>query len=222
MFKKFLIAIAGFIVVVLSLGAVKVAQIKEMSSVSHVPPPTAVTTIEAATVDWHPSLQAIGTLAPVQGVTLSADAEGTIVKIMVESGTAVKAGDPLVEIDTTVEVAQLNAAQARADLAKVNIDRAKELLESKALAKSEFDTIEASSKQALADVAALKAQIDKKLVRAPFDGRIGIRLVNVGQYISKGRALMPLQKLDPIFANFSVPQRQLSDMTIGQKISVTV
>jgi membrane fusion protein (multidrug efflux system) len=222
MFKKFLIAIAGFIVVVLALGAVKAAQIKEMSSVSHVPPATAVTTIEAVALAWHPALQAIGTLAPVQGVTLSADAEGTITKILVESGTAVKAGDPLVEIDTSVEVAQLNAAQARAELAQINIERAKELLSNKTLAKSEFDTIEASSKQSVADVAALKAQIDKKLVRAPFDGRIGIRLVNVGQYISKGRALMPLQKLDPIYVNFNVPQRQLSDLTIGQKLSVTV
>lgn len=222
MFKKFLIAIAGFIVVVLSLGAVKVAQIKEMSSVSHVPPATAVTTLQVSTVEWHPMLQAIGTLAPVEGVTLSADAEGTIVKILAESGTLVKAGDPLVEIDTSVEVAQLNAAEARAELAKVNINRARELLESKTLAKSEFDTIETSSKQSLAEVAALKAQIDKKTVRAPFDGRIGIRLVNLGQYISKGRALMPLQQLDPIFANFSVPQRQLSDLKIGQKISVLV
>jgi membrane fusion protein (multidrug efflux system) len=222
MFKKFLIAIVGFIIVVLSLGAVKVAQIKEMSSVSHVPPATAVTTIEASSVAWHPVLQVIGTLAPVEGVTLSADAEGTITKIMAENGTAVKAGDPLIELDTSVEVAQLNAAEARAELAKVNIDRAKDLLNSKTLAKSEFDTIEATAKQSVADVAALKAQINKKLVRAPFDGRIGIRQVNVGEYISKGRALMPLQNLNPIFANFNVPQRQLSDLSIGQKMSVTI
>lgn len=222
MFKKFLIAFAGFIVVVLALGAVKAAQIKEMSSVSHVPPASAVTTLEAASVSWNPSLQAIGTLAPVDGVTVSADADGTVIKILAESGTAVKAGDPLVELDTSVEVAQLNAAQVRAELARINIDRAKELLDAKTLAKSEFDTIEATAKQSVADVAALKALIDKKLVRAPFDGRIGIRMVNVGQYISKGQALMPLQKLNPIFANFSVPQRQLSDLSIGQKISITV
>ena len=222
MFTKFLIAIAGFILIVCALGAVKVAQIKEMSSVSHVPPPSAVTTIPAEAVVWHPALQAIGTLAPVEGVMLSADAEGTIVKILAESGTAVKAGDPLVVLDTSVEVAQLNAAEARAGLAKINIDRARELLDNKTLAKSEFDTIDATTKQILADVAALRAQIDKKTVRAPFDGRIGIRLVNVGQYISKGRALMPLQKLDPIFVNFSVPQRQLADLKIGQKIMVTI
>lgn len=222
MFKKFIIAILGFILVVLALGAVKAAQLKEMSSVSHVPPPTAVTTIEAKSVAWHPALEAIGTLAPVEGVTLSADAEGTIVKIMVESGTAVKAGDPLVEIDTSVETAQLTAAEARAELARINIDRAKDLLNNKTLAKSEFDTIEATSKQSIAEVDALKAQIDKKTVRAPFDGRIGIRLVNVGQYISKGRALMPLQNLDPIFVNFNVPQRQLGDLKIGQTISISV
>ena len=222
MFSKFLIAIVGFILVVCALGAVKAKQIAQMSSISHVPPPTAVTTIAAESVTWHPSLQAIGTLAPVEGVTVSADADGTIVKIMVESGTAVKAGDPLVQIDTSVEAAQLSAAEARAELAQINIERAKELLNSKTMAKSEFDAIDASSKQALADVAALKALIDKKLVRAPFDGRIGIRIVNLGQWVSKGRALMPLQKLDPIFVNFNVPQRQLSALTIGQKISVTV
>jgi len=222
MFKKFLIAIAGFAVVVLTLGAIKVAQIKKMASVPHIPPVSAVTTAEAEPVTWHPSLQAIGTLAPIQGVTLSADAEGTIVKIMAESGTAVHAGDPLVELDTTVEVAQLNATKARAELARVNIERARDLLESKAMAKSEFDTIEASYKQSLADTAALQALIDKKLVRAPFDGRVGIRLVNVGQYISKGRALLPLQKLDPIYVDFNVPQGHLSDLAIGQKITLTV
>ena len=222
MLSKFFIAIFGFILVVCSLGAVKYQQIAQMSSVSHVPPPIAVTTIDAASVAWHPVMQAIGTLAPVQGVTLSADAEGTIVKIMVESGTAVKAGDPLVELDTTVELAQLNAAEARADLARISIDRAEGLLKSNSMAKSEYDSIAAASKQSLAEVAALKAQIDKKLVRAPFDGRIGIRMVNVGQYISKGRALMPLQKLDPMFVDFSIPQRQLSTLSIGQKISVTV
>lgn len=222
MFKKFIIAFLGFVLVVVALAAVKASQIKEMSSVSHVPPPTAVTTIEAASVAWHPALAAIGTLAPVEGVTVSADAEGTIVKIMVESGTAVKAGDPLIEIDTSVETAQLTAAEARAELARVNIDRAKDLLNNRTLAKSEFDTIEATAKQSIADVAALKAQIDKKTVRAPFAGRIGIRLVNLGQYISKGQALMPLQNLDPIYVNFNVPQRHLGDLQVGQTIAVSV
>ena len=222
MLKKFLITVGGFVVVVLALGAVKAAQIQKASSAPHMQPATAVTTVAAEPVTWQPVLQAIGTLAPVEGVTISADADGTVVRIAADSGTAVKAGDLLVELDTTVETAQLNATQARGELARINITRAKELLQTNAMAKSEFDSIDAAYKQSVADVAAIQALIDKKHVRAPFDGRVGIRLVNVGQYVSKGRALLPLQKLNPIFVNFSVPQRQLPDLTPNQKISVTV
>jgi len=222
MLKKFLLTVGGFTVIALTLGAVKAAQLQKMASTPRVQPANAVTTTSASFVSWQPVLQAIGTLAPVQGVTVSADADGTIVTIAAESGTAVKAGDLLVELDTSIEVAQLGAAQARADLARVNIERAKDLWERQVSAKSEYDAVDASYKQSLADVAALQALIDKKHVRAPFDGRVGIRLVNVGQYISKGRALMPLQKLNPIFVNFSVPQRQLPDLVKNQKITVTV
>ena len=222
MFKKFILVLGGFLVVVLTLGAVKVAQIQKMSSAPHVQPATAVATVSAESVAWQPVLQAIGTLAPVEGVTISADAEGTIIKIAADSGTAVKAGDLLIELDTTVETAQLNATKARGELARINMERAKDLLESKASSKSEYDNVEAAYKQSLADEAALQALIDKKHVRAPFDGRVGIRQVNVGQYISKGRALLPLQKLNPIFVNFNVPQRQLPDLKVGQKVSVAI
>ncbi|MEO6005171.1 MAG: efflux RND transporter periplasmic adaptor subunit [Opitutus sp.] len=222
MFKKFLIAIGGFIVVVASLVAVKAAQIKEMSSVSHTPPPTAVTTADAAAADWHSSVKAIGTLAPVQGVTISADAEGTLVKVAVENGSAVKEGDLLVEIDSTVEHAQLAAAEARASLSHLSRDRAKGLWEQKATAQSEFDVAEATLKQSEAEVSGLKALIAKKQVRAPFAGRVGIRSVNLGQYVSRGQALLPLQKLNPIYVNFYVPQRQMQVLSQTQKISVVV
>ncbi len=221
MFKRFLIAIGGFAVVVVSLGAIKVAQIKEMTSVSHTPPPSSVTTAEAALAKWNPTLKAIGTLAPVEGVTLSADAEGTIVKIAAENGSAVKAGDLLVEIDSSVEQAQLAAAESRAALAKISLDRARELWERRANAHSEYDAAQATHKQSIADVEALKAQIAKKQIRAPFDGRVGIRAINVGQYVSRGQALLPLQKLDPIYVNFTIPQRQLPELKIGRKVSVT-
>jgi membrane fusion protein (multidrug efflux system) len=222
MFKKFLIAIAGFVLVVLLLGAVKAKQISDMTSVSHVPPPSAVTTTEARAVEWHSYIHAIGTLAPVEGVTISADADGTITRIVAGNGSAVKAGDLLVELDTTVETAQLTAAQARADLAKVNADRAKELWDRNASSKSEFDLAEATLKQSVADVAAIQALIAKKQVRAPFDGRVGIRLVNLGQFVARGRALLPLQKLNPIFVNFSIPQRQLPDIAMGQEAGIVV
>ena len=222
MIKKFLFAVGGFIVVFLTLGAVKSAQIKKMASAPHVMPPTAVSTSKAEAVEWHGSLHAIGTLAPVDGVTVSADADGTIMKIAVENGATVKAGDLLVELDTTVEVAQLAAAEARAELARANLERNKDLLESKANSKSEFDAAAASAKQAGAEVAALKALIAKKQIRAPFSGRVGIRLVNLGQYVARGAPLLPLQKADPIYVNFYVPQRNIPALAIGEKVSVTI
>lgn len=222
MIKKFIIVFFGFGVVVVSLFAVKFAQIKEMSSISHVPPPTAVTTAAAEAVEWRTQIDSIGTLAPVEGVMLSADADGIIAKISVENGAAVKAGDILVELDTSVEVAQLAAAQARADLSRLGYDRAKDLFDRNATSKSEFDLADATQKQSDADVAAIKAQIAKKQVRAPFDGRVGIREVNAGQFVARGRSLLPLQKLNPIFVNFGIPQRNLPSLASGQVVDVRV
>jgi len=222
MLKKFLIAIGGFVVLVLILGAIKAAQIKEMSQMDHSVPASSVATFEAKAVEWHPTLRAIGTLAPVEGVMISADADGTIVNIAADSGTAVKAGDLLLELDTSVEAANLHAAQASAELARVNLDRARELWGRNAVAKSEFDAADATAKQAAAAVAALQAQIAKRQVRAPFAGRVGIRQVNVGQFVARGQALLPLQQLDPIFVNFNVPQRQLPSLLLGQEVSVSI
>ncbi len=220
--KKFLIAIGGFVAVVLALGAIKASQVNEMMSAPQTQPLASVSTMEARAVHWHASLHAVGTLSPVQGVTISADADGLVVKLGVDSGAAVKAGDLLVELDTSVEAAQLASAEARAELAKINIDRTKELYASEAISKSEFDAASASIKQAEAEVAALRAQIAKKQVRAPFAGRVGIRQVNLGQFVAKGAPLMPLQNLDPIYINFAIPQRQLPALSLGQKISVKV
>ena len=222
MLKKFLIVLGGFLLVVLALGATKAAQFKAMASMNHVPPPTAVTTLEARAVDWHNYLKAIGTLAPVQGAMLSADADGIVAQIAAESGTAVQAGDLLLSLDTSVEGAQLAAAEARLGLARVNFGRAKELWDRQATSKSEYDVAEATIKQTEAEMNAIKAQIAKKQVRAPFAGRVGIRQINVGQFVGRGQPLLPLQKLDPIYVNFAVPQRQLPALTLGQKVDIIV
>lgn len=222
MLKKFVIAITGFILVVIALGVTKAAQIKEMSSAPHVMPTSAVSTIPAREVSWNPSIRAIGTLAPVQGIMLSADADGTIVEIAADSGTAVKEGDLLVKFDTSVEVAQLKAAEARAALARLQSDRATDLLGKDTISQAEADAANAQLDQALADVAALKAQIAKKEVRAPFSGRVGIREINVGQFVARGAPLMPLQKLDEVFVNFSVPQREMRALKVGQDVQVVV
>lgn len=222
MLKKFVIAIVGFFLVVGLLGFVKFAQIKKASSQPHVMPASAVTTVEAVQETWQPVLSAIATLAPVEGVTLGADADGTISRIAAENGAAVKAGDLLIEFDTTVEAAQLASAEARQAIAKLDRDRAVELREKNTISQAELDQANAQLTQATADAEALRAQLAKKKVRAPFDGRIGIRHVNVGQFVSRGSPLLPLQKLNPIYVNFTIPQRYLPQLVVGQETEVTV
>ncbi len=222
MLKRFLIALGVFVAVVITLGGVKASQIKKMASAPHVMPPIAVSTTAAKADNWQDSLYAIGTLEPVQGVTISAEVDGTIVRIAAENGAAVKAGDLLIEFDTSVEVAQLAAAEARAELARVNVARTQELWEQKAISKSEFDASSALFKQSDAEVGALGALIAKKRVKAPFDGRVGLRLVNLGQYVGRGVPLLPLQNLNPIYANFSIPQRELPALSLGQKVTLLV
>jgi len=222
MLKKFIIAIAGFFAVVFVLGLVKVAQIKKASSQPHIMPASAVTTVEAVQETWLPVLSAIATLAPVEGVTLGTDADGTIALIAVENGAAVKAGDLLIEFDTTVEAAQLASSEARQAIAKLDRDRAVELSQKNTISQAELDQANARLIQATADAEAVRAQLAKKIVRAPFDGRVGIRMVNVGQFVSRGSPLLPLQKLNPIYVNFTIPQRYLPQLVVGQQTEVKV
>jgi len=222
MIKKFLIALFGFVLVVLSLGAIKVAQIKELSSQPREMPASSVTSIAAELAMWRPTINAIATLAPVEGVTLGADADGTVVKIAVESGAVVNAGDVLVELDVSVESAQLAAAEARRNIADLDRARAVELLGKNTISQAELDAANARLTQAQADSAALRAAMNKKVVRAPFSGRVGIRYVNVGQFVARGARLMPLQRLNPMFVDFNVPQRQLPEIAVGQTVLVKV
>ncbi len=222
MIKKLAAFLGAFLVVLLSLGAVKVAQVKEASSQQHVQPPSAVTSFEARLESWQPSLGAIATLAPVQGVILSAESSGAVTRVAVENGAAVKTGELLIQIDDSVERAQLAAAEARLAIAKIDVDRAGELRAKNTISQAELDSATAKFRQAQADAAALKATVDKKSVRAPFAGRVGIRQVNVGQYVSPGTPLLPLQSLDPMFVNFNLPQRHLPVVALGQTLEVKV
>ncbi len=222
MIKRFILTIAGFLLIVCLLGAAKFAQIKEMSSKPHVMPANSVTSVEAKTDSWRPVISAIGSLAPVQGVTISAEMEGVVQKIAVENGVSVKAGDLLLQLDSTVEDAQLKAAQARLQWAQLQQKRAVELRDKNTVSQAEVDQANAGFNQAEAEVAALKATIEKKAIRAPFDGRVGIRQVNLGQFVSRGQPLLPLQKLNPLFVNFTLPQRQLPQVAMGQTVRVVI
>jgi multidrug efflux pump subunit AcrA (membrane-fusion protein) len=167
MIKRFVLALAAFAALVVSLGAVKVAQIREMAAIPRDLPPVAVTSIRAETAVWRPTINAIATLAPVEGVTLAADADGTVVRIAVENGASVPAGEVLIELDTSVEAAQLAAAVARQAIARLDRDRATELRAKNTISQAESDAAIARVNQAEADVAALQALLNKKVIRGP-------------------------------------------------------
>jgi membrane fusion protein, multidrug efflux system len=221
--KRMIVAVLAVAALIGLLGGIKGLQIDRM--IAHgkqaVPPPEAVTTAVARLQSWESLLPAVGSLAAVQGVTVTAELTGKVVQIAFTPGSWVKAGDLLVKQDTSSEEAQLRSAEAAAALAKLNVERLGKLLAERTIAQSQFDTAEAGYKQAVAQADNIRASIAKKTIRAPFAGRLGIRLVNLGQVINEGEAIVSLQSLDPIYVNFSLPQQQLPSIKPGLAVRVT-
>src|SRR6266542_3614955 len=187
----------------------------------YAPPPTAVTTLGAKRDTWPATLNLIGTAQAIQGVTVSADLPGTVDKINFESGKPVHAGDLLVELDTRQERAQLAAAEAQRDWARINFNRAQELVKQGVLAQTEYDNTSAQQKSTEAQVGEIRATIERKTIRAPFSGILGLRQVNLGQYLAAGQAIVPLQSLNPIYVNFGVPQQTAAQARVGRTLQVT-
>ncbi|HXI03345.1 MAG TPA: efflux RND transporter periplasmic adaptor subunit [Candidatus Saccharimonadales bacterium] len=206
-----------------TLGFVKYRQIEAAiaQASSFQPPPEAVTTTIAKQEVWKPSLDAIGTVEAVKGVTVSADLPGIVQKIAFESGDRVTAGDVLVQLDTSQEQAQLKAAEARRDLARVNLERIRGLRAKGVTSQAEDDAAAAENDQAEASVGEIRATIERKTIRAPFSGVLGIRAVNLGQYLTSGDSVAPLQALDPVYVNFGVPQQDLAHVPIGAEVHVS-
>jgi membrane fusion protein (multidrug efflux system) len=221
--KLWVAVIVGVLAVVGVLVGVKAGQIGKMiqAGKSFTPPPEAVTTARVEATTWLPSRAAIGTLVAVRGVTLGAEIPGTIREIHFDSGQSVRQGAVLVKLDTSAEEAQLDAAQADAKLARDNLDRALDLRKGEANTPADLDASQTRSKQASATVATLQATIAKKVIRAPFDGRIAIRQVELGQVVSSGTPIASLQSVSPIHAEFWLPQQALADLQVGQKVRMT-
>jgi len=184
------------------------------------PPPEAVTTIVARKANWPATLSVIGTVAPVQGVSVSADLPGIVSRIGFDSGKVVQEGDVLVELDTRQEQAQLAAGEAQRELARLNFERLQGLVSEGAIARAEYDRAAAERKQTEANVGEVRATIERKTIRAPFSGVLGIRRVNLGQYLSGGTPVVDLQSLDPIYVNFGVPQQQAAEARVGRQVRV--
>jgi membrane fusion protein (multidrug efflux system) len=221
--KRMFLMIVAIAVFITAIGAVKYGQIKKgmAQQASFQPPPEAVTTVVAKADRWPTSLTAIGTVAAVQGVTVSADQPGIVERIAFESGQRVNQGDLLVQLDVRQERAQLAAAQAQLDWAKVSLDRAKRLVETEIGSQEALDNADSQYRAAEAKVGELKATIERKTIRAPFTGVLGIRQVNVGQYLQSGSPVVPLQSLQPIYVNFSVPQQEIVRVRVGGEVTVT-
>jgi membrane fusion protein, multidrug efflux system len=223
MAKRMLVMLAVMLVIIGTLGFVKFRQIQTAiaEGAAFQPPPDAVTTIVAQQEAWPSTLSAIGTMAAVQGVTVSADLPGTVDRIAFDSGRAVRQGDVLAELDTRQERAQLAAIEAQRELARLNYNRLKGLLSERVISQAEFDRAAAEQKQTDAQVGEIRATIERKTIRAPFSGMLGIRQVNRGQYLAAGDPVVPLQSLNPIYVNFGVPQQDLTQVRIGHRVKVT-
>lgn len=166
-------------------------------------------------------MNVIGTAVAVHGVTVSADLPGTVDRIDFESGKWVNAGDILVELDTRQERAQLANVEAQRDLAKVNYSRMQELVKQGVISRAEYDSATAQQKATEAQVGEIRATIARKTIRAPFSGILGIRQVNLGQYLAAGQPIVSLQSLNPIYVNFGVPQETAAKVRVGGTLRVT-
>ncbi len=210
--KRIIFTIIGLIVLIGALGGIKTLQISRM--IAHgkqfVPPPETVTTFEVHPKLWESLLTSVGSVEAVQGVMVTAELKGKVENIVFEPGATVRAGDLLVQQDISSERAQLRASKAAVTLAKITLDRTRKLLAIGTASQSQYDNADAQYKQAAAQVDNIQATIEKKTIRAPFAGRLGIRLINLGQTLNEGDAIVSLQSFDPIFVNFSLPQQQLA------------
>jgi membrane fusion protein (multidrug efflux system) len=215
--------VGGLVGVFLVIAGIKVMQIMTLVSAGKkmVPPPTTVTSAEVKQGDWQPMLTAVGSISPVQGAMISAELAGTVAEIDFKSGELVKKGDVLLKLDASAEQAQMRSAQADAELAQKDFERAQDLATRKVISAAELDAAKSKSSQKRAAVENMQSVIDKKQIRAPFDGVAGIRAVNPGQMVKVGDALVSLQALDQVFVDFSLPQQQLADVTADLPVKVT-
>ena len=217
---KIIIAIVVVLGVVGGLAGVKFLQIRKLIAAgkSFAPPPESVSTAVAHEEKWQVSLTAIGSITAVQGVTVTPDIPGTVREIAFESGAVVSKGDLLVRLDTSSEEAQLRALESQVELARINLARMRSLRTDNMVSQSDLDTAEATMKQTQANADAIRATIEKKTIRAPFAGRLGIRLANLGQYLDAGKPIVSLQSLSPVYADFSLPQQELAQLKTGMRV----
>ncbi len=218
--KRWLIMVGAVVALVVVIGGIKIYDIsKKMAAFKAGAPKQTVSTIRAETHEWHEQISAIGSLHATRGADLATDVAGVIEAIHFESGADVKKGTLLAELRAGDDIGKLESLRATAQLAKLNAERARAQFDAKAISKAELDSAEAGLKNADGQVAEQQAIVDKKHIRAPFNGHLGIRNVDPGQYVAAGAKIVTLQTLDPIYVDFSLPQQNLAKLRVGQRVS---
>ena len=221
--KPFIISLAILLLIVGAVAGVKALQIGRLIASGKEeggPPPETVSTVPVTTERWDRSIESVGSMRAVQGADLSTEESGVVTKIFFENGAEVQAGDLLVELDTDTEQANLRSAEAEQQLARTVYERTRRLRENNTVPQSDLDTAESQLRKMSALVEQLKATIRKKQINAPFGGRLGIREVNLGQFVDQGDKIVSLQSLDPIFVDFLLPQQLIAGLTPGSPLRV--
>ncbi len=221
MTKRMFIMIGGVLLLIVVLAFGKYLQIKKLIASSPKPTAQVVTAIKATVSEWQPQLTSVGTLVPVRGVDVTTEIAGLVRQVRFKSGDEVKAGQVLFELNAEADIAQLRALQAAADLSATVLKRDKLQFAAQAISQAQLDNDDADLRSRKALVAQQQAVVDKKTIRAPFAGKLGITAVNPGQYLNPGDKLVTLQTIDTVYIDFFVPQKQLAGLSIGQKLSLT-
>lgn len=219
--KRWLIMLGAVIALVVLIGGIwgytvskKMAAYKAMGV-----PKQTVSTLHAQTQEWHQQITAVGSLHATRGADLATEVAGVVDAIHFESGADVKKGAPLVDLRAGDDIGKLESLRANAQLAKLNVERARAQIDVQAISKADVDTAEATARSANAQVIEQQAVVDKKQIRAPFAGHLGIRNVDAGQYVAAGTKVVTLQTLDPIYVDFSLPQQNLANLRVGQRVA---
>lgn len=219
-----------FVIVILFLGVVlggifgyKFYQFGQMEEQMSQPrPPAQVSAVQAQTEQWTPAIKAVGSIEAVNGVQIANEVPGVIEKINFESGDTVKQGDVLLRIDSAIDQAALRTRRAEAQLAQQEFKRVSDLLPKRAVSQSQYDEAKANFDAAQARVNEAEAQLSKKIIRAPFDGRLGIRMVDRGEYVATGTPIVEINMLDPIYVDYTLSEKNLPDVATGYPVLATV
>ncbi len=225
--RKYVFVIGGLLAIVAVLVGVKAKQIGGLIAMGKAmqksgAPPESVASDLVTMQDWAGTITTVGTIASTKGVQVSNDAAGVVTRINFESGQTVKEGQVLVELDSSVERTQLASAKARLDLAQLNVGRTRALVASKAIAQASLDNDEAALKAATTDIDQINAQLARKIVRAPFGGHLGIRQVNLGQYLNPGTPITVLEGKEAVYVDFSLPQQRVANVHVGMPVRVAL